>query len=151
MPSDDNFSIVGVWRDRKQLCSSTVKHAIGLKLEHELEFYGMAYQPYIKLDFRKKIAYGGFSQIQSHFELGHAEAVPIADMQKSPREVFYLPVLVVRKEHSTTTKVRAASAKSSTGISLNDTLLVRPTVHAPRLDVRLRFGAHCVALTTDVG
>ena len=59
----------------------------------------------------------------------------------------------VRKEQSTTTKIRAvfdASAKSSTGISLNDTLLVGPTVHSSLLDVLLKFRIHCVALTTDV-
>ena len=59
----------------------------------------------------------------------------------------------VRKESSTTTKVRAvfdASAKSSSGISLNDMLLVGPTVHSSLVDVLLRFRMHRVALTTDV-
>ena len=54
---------------------------------------------------------------------------------------------------STTTKVRAvfdASAKSSTGVSLNDTLLVGPTVHPPLIDVLLRFRLYPVALTADV-
>ena len=84
--------------------------------------------------------------------MGHAEAVPVADLQKPSREVFYLPMHAVRKEHSTTTKIRAvfdASAKSSTGISLNDTLLVGPTVHSSLLDVLLKFRTHRVALTTD--
>ena len=83
----------------------------------------------------------------------HAELVPVADLQKPPEEVFYLPMHAVRKEHSTTTKIRAvfdASAKSSTGVSLNDTLLVGPTVHSPLIDVLLRFRLHRVALTTDV-
>ena len=59
----------------------------------------------------------------------------------------------IRKESSTTTKIRAvfdASAKSSTGISLNDTLLVGPTIHPPLIDVLLRFRLHRVALTADV-
>ena len=59
----------------------------------------------------------------------------------------------VRKESSTTTKLRAvfdASAKSSTGVSLNDTLLVGPTVHPSLIDVLLRFRLHRIALTTDV-
>ena len=82
----------------------------------------------------------------------HAELVPVADLQKPPEEVFYLPMHAVRKEHSTTTKIRAvfdASAKSSTSVSLNDTLLVGPTVHSPLIDVLLRFRLHRVALTTD--
>lgn len=60
---------------------------------------------------------------------------------------------VVRKETSTTTRVHAvfnASAKSSTGVSLNDILLAGPTVQSPLIDVLLRFRFHRVALSTDV-
>ena len=90
--------------------------------------------------------------IQEYFELGH-ELVPIADLNKPPNQVFYLPIHTVQKESSTTTKVRAvfdASAKSTTNVSLNDTLLVGPTVHPPLIDALLRFCFHRIALTTDV-
>ena len=43
-----------------------------------------------------------------------------------------------------------ASAKSSSGVSLNHLLLVGPTVHSPLIDVLLRFRFHRIALTTDV-
>ena len=43
-----------------------------------------------------------------------------------------------------------ASAKSMTGVSLNDTLLVCPTVHSCLVDVLLQFRLHRIALTTDV-
>ena len=59
----------------------------------------------------------------------------------------------VKKESSTTTKIRAvfdASAKSSSGVSLNDLLLVGPTVHSSLVDVLPRFRFHRVALTADV-
>ena len=52
-----------------------------------------------------------------------------------------------------TTKVRAmfnASAKPRTGVSLNVTLLVGPTVHSPLIDMLLRFRSHHIALTTVV-
>ena len=84
--------------------------------------------------------------------MNHAELVPVADLQKPPKEIFYLPMHAVRKEHSSTTKLRVvfdASAKSASGISLNDLLLVGPTVHSPLIDV-LRFRLHRVALTADV-
>ena len=91
--------------------------------------------------------------MQEYLDLKHAEAVPIPDLEKSPELTFYLPMHAVYKASSTTTKVRAvfdASAKSSTGISLNDTLLVGPTIHPPLVDVLLRFRLYPVALTADV-
>ena len=51
------------------------------------------------------------------------------------------------------TKVRAvfdASIQSSTGVSLNDQLLLGPTVHSPLVDVLLRFRLHRIAITTDI-
>lgn len=42
------------------------------------------------------------------------------------------------------------STKTSTGVSLNDTLLVGPTVHSSLVDVLLRFWFHRVALIADV-
>ena len=91
--------------------------------------------------------------MQEYLDLGHAEAVPREDMSKSPAEVFYLPMHAVYKNSSTTTKVRAvfdASAKSSSGVSLNDVLLVGPTVHPSLINVLLRFRSHRIALTADV-
>ena len=70
-------------------------------------------------------------------------------MEKNPSEVFYLPMHVVYKASISTMKIRAvfdAAAKSSSGVSLNDTLLVRPTVHPPIIDVlyfRLHHCSHC--------
>ena len=91
--------------------------------------------------------------IDEYFEKGHAELVPSADLEKPPQSVYYLPIHVVVKESSTTSKVRAvfdASAKTSSGVSLNDTLLVGPTVHSSLVDVLLRFRQFRVALIADV-
>ena len=91
--------------------------------------------------------------MEEYLKLGHAELVPVADLQKPDYELFYLPMHVVLKESSTTSKVRTAfhaSAKSSSGFSLNDTLLDGPTVHSSLVDVLLRFRHHRYVLTTDV-
>ena len=91
--------------------------------------------------------------IQEYFDLGHAEEVLTADMEKPIEETFYLPIHAVYKDASTTTKVRAvfdASAKLSTGVSLNDTLLVGPTIHPPLIDVLLLFRSYLGTLTADV-
>ena len=93
------------------------------------------------------------SVMQEYLELGHAEIVPSEDMDKDTSRVFYLPIHAVYKASSSTTKIRAvfnASAKSSSGVSLNDTLLVGPTVHSPLIDVLLRFRSHRIGLITDV-
>ena len=60
----------------------------------------------------------------------------------------------VRKESSTTIyKIRAVfdvSAKSASGVFMNDTLLVGPIVHSPLVDVLFCFQFHRLAVTTDV-
>ena len=59
--------------------------------------------------------------------MSHAEPVPEVDLNKPCKDVFYLPMHAVVKESSTTSKATAVfdvSAKSSTGVSLNNQLLV---------------------------
>ena len=91
--------------------------------------------------------------IEEYFDMDHAELVPNSDLEKPCEQVFYMPMHAVVKASSTTTKVRAvfdASAKSASGVSLNDQLLVGPTVHVALVDVLLRFRLHRIALATDV-
>ena len=68
--------------------------------------------------------------MREYLELGHAEIIPAANLEKSSESTFYLSMQAVYKASSSMTKIRAvfnASARSSTGLSLNDTLLVGPT------------------------
>ena len=91
--------------------------------------------------------------MNDYLNLGHAEVVPHVDLNKPPSEVFYLPMHAVRKESSTTTKIRAvfdASMKTASGVSLNDTLMVGPTVHPSLIDVLIRFRLHRIALVADI-
>ena len=84
--------------------------------------------------------------------MGHAEPVPTKEI--SNEENYYMPMHAVRKNSSTTTKLRVifdASTKSDSGSSLNDQFLVGPMVHASLIDVLLRFRHNKVARTTDVG
>ena len=120
------------------------------------ESRSLAVQRFFSLErsLRFKNRFQEFSDvIQEHFDMGHTEPLPEAEHKKPHQEIFYLPMHAVVKESSTTTKVRAvfdASAKSSSGVSLNDQLLVGPTVHSSLVDVLLRFRLHRIALTTDV-
>ena len=63
--------------------------------------------------------------IDEYFDMEHTESVPDVDPEKPPCSVFFLPMHVVMKHSSTTTKIRAvfdASAKTLTEISRNDTI-----------------------------
>ncbi|XP_041786334.1 uncharacterized protein LOC121601584, partial [Anopheles merus] len=82
--------------------------------------------------------------------MGHMCKVP-AD--ESTGETFYLPHHPVFKVDSTKTKYRVvfdASSKSSNGLSLNDTLMVGPTIQQDATSILLRFQTYTIALTADV-
>ncbi len=86
-----------------------------------------------------------------YLTLDHAEIVPFSELTRQPQ--CYLPVHGVFKETSTTTKVRAvfdASARSSNGVSLNDTLLAGPALYPPLVDVLLKFRLHAIAMSSDI-
>lgn len=82
--------------------------------------------------------------MKENLDLGHAELVPPEDMNAPTSEV-YLPMHTVHKQSSTTTKICAvfdASMKSALGVSLNDILIVSPTVHPQLVDVLIHFQMH---------
>ena len=85
----------------------------------------------LERNLRSKDRFEEFGAVIS--ELGHAEPVPSVDLKKPTAECFYLPMHAIRKDSSITTKIRAvfnASMKTSTGVLLNDILMVGPTVHS---------------------
>ena len=91
--------------------------------------------------------------MHEYFQKGHAEQIPLEEVDSPHGEVYYLPMHAVHKEDSTASKLRIvfdASAKTLSGTSLNDHLLVGPTVHPPLVDVLLRFRTFSIPLTTDV-
>ena len=66
---------------------------------------------------------------------------------------FYLPHHAIFKESSTTTKTRVVfdgSAHTTAGRSLNDCLMVGPTVQRDLFDIVLCFRKHRYVLTGDV-
>ena len=79
--------------------------------------------------------------------------VSSAELLQPASSCYYMPVHAVYKASSSSTKVRAvfdASAKTTTQISLNDTLAVGPTIQ-PTLDqTLLRFRKYPVAISGDI-
>ncbi|XP_058839748.1 uncharacterized protein LOC131695296 [Topomyia yanbarensis] len=83
-------------------------------------------------------------------QLGHMKEVM---SQTDEHPVFYLPHHAVLKPDSTTTKLRVvfdASCKSSSGVSLNDALMVGPVVQEDLLSIIIRFRLHPVAIVADI-
>ena len=89
--------------------------------------------------------------VQSYLDLGHAELIPASEV--TPEQTYYLPMHCVSKQSSTSTKLRVVfdgSATSTSGISLNQSLMIGPTLH-PTLDkILLKFQAYPVAITADI-
>ncbi len=88
--------------------------------------------------------------VRKYITLDHAEVVPPQDLHLPS---YYLPVHAVIKSSSTSTKVRAvfdASARTTTGASLNDQLLPGPNVYPPLPDVLIRFRCHSSAVSADI-
>ncbi len=88
--------------------------------------------------------------LQEYLTLGHAEEVPPDDLQ---HDHYYLPVHSVFKSSSTTTKVRPvfdASARTSSGSSLNDTLEPGPNLYSLLTDILLKFRKHTIAFSADI-
>ncbi len=89
--------------------------------------------------------------LREYIDLGHAHLIPPDQLHCTP--CFYLPVHGVFKDLSSTTKCRAvfdASAVTSSGASLNDTLLTGPNLYPPLTDVLIKFRLHRIGLSADI-
>ncbi|CAK9830531.1 hypothetical protein ANTRET_LOCUS7686 [Anthophora retusa] len=101
----------------------------------------------LQLNSELKAQYTEF--LSEYLKLGHMTQVK--DDQNSVG--FYLPHHAVVKESSSTTKVRVvfdASAKSSSGLSLNNTLLIGPTIQETLFSILTRFRQHAFVLIADI-
>lgn len=94
---------------------------------------------------------------QSYFKnlisAGHIELVPTERMDLHDKDKFYLPHHAVMKEESLTTKLRVvfnASWKSSTGISLNDKLLIGPKTQEDLFSILIRWRKHLFVMLADI-
>nr|CAH7740561.1 unnamed protein product [Callosobruchus chinensis] len=100
-----------------------------------------------------------FKQLYTSFmneyeRLGHMTRINESELHSTTsRGTFYLPHHGVIKNESTTTKLRVVfdgSCKSSTGLSLNDTLKVGPKLQDDLVDILIRFRKHSYVIVADV-
>ncbi|XP_072941876.1 uncharacterized protein [Epargyreus clarus] len=90
------------------------------------------------------------SVIQEYLQLGHAEIVPQSEIEKI---AVYLPHHAVVREDKSTTKVRVvfdASCSGCNGVSLNDDLMVGPTLQPDLRHTIMRWRCHPICLVADI-
>ncbi|XP_058816746.1 uncharacterized protein LOC131680030 [Topomyia yanbarensis] len=88
--------------------------------------------------------------IHEYLLMGHMKE--ISD-ESCDDPVYYMPHHAVLKPDNTTTKLRVVfdgSCRASSGISLNDTLMVGPVVQDDLISIITRFRLHRFALVADV-
>ena len=88
--------------------------------------------------------------IKGYLKEGHMNPLP---KEKDAERGFYLPHHVVVKTSSLTTKTRVVfdgSCKSSTGISLNECMMVGPTIQEDLFSIIIRFRTFIYVLTADI-
>lgn len=89
--------------------------------------------------------------IDEYIRLNHCREILEPEASSTPN--CFLPHHAVLKPNSSTTKLRTvfdASAKSSSGLSLNDVLMTGPTVQDSLLNITMRFRIHQYVFTCDV-
>jgi len=88
-----------------------------------------------------------------YLSLGHMERIPHNEINLTNSLTCYIPHHFVMKESSTTTKLRVvfdASAKTSSGVSLNDCLMVGPRIQDSLIDILTNFRIFPFALNADL-
>ncbi|CAK9826235.1 hypothetical protein ANTRET_LOCUS4116, partial [Anthophora retusa] len=135
---DGRYCVRLAFNERKQLLGSS--REIALK-----RFYAIERKLYSNQQLLE--GYRGF--LKEYEQLGHMTQVNEDELN----EGFYLPHHAVIKESSETTKIRVvfdASAKTSTGVTLNDTLLNGPILQDSLYNLLLRFRSYQYVITADI-
>ncbi|XP_059050188.1 uncharacterized protein LOC131845171 [Achroia grisella] len=89
--------------------------------------------------------------INEYLSMNHMKLIKQPDYKAN--ESVYLPHHAVVREDKSTTKTRVvfdASCKNENGISLNDTLLVGPTIQGELRHLIMRWRSYPVCLTADI-
>ncbi|XP_037050902.1 uncharacterized protein LOC119084808 isoform X2 [Bradysia coprophila] len=90
--------------------------------------------------------------LKEYEELEHTSV--IGELDKSTESTsYYLPHHAVFKPESTTTKTRVvfdASARTTSGLSLNDLLMTGPTLQQDLMSILLRWRTHRISIMADI-
>ena len=136
------------YTDTTTYCSHSCRYTVTLPRKSDMPALGdsrsQALSRYINNErsILRRDVWKPFQEVvQSYLDLGHAELIPPSE--PSPQIQYYLPMHSVTKSSSTSTKLRVVfdgSATTTSGVSLNQSLLIGPTLH-PTLGAILVKGA----------
>ncbi|UYV72987.1 hypothetical protein LAZ67_10001402 [Cordylochernes scorpioides] len=82
--------------------------------------------------------------MQEYLNLGHMEVINEIEPEQPSHQVYYMPYHAVLRDQSTTTKLRVvfdASAKTSTGLSLNDLLYCGPKLQEDIFNILIKLNS----------
>ncbi|XP_038106901.1 uncharacterized protein LOC119766431 [Culex quinquefasciatus] len=105
-----------------------------------------------KLDKQPELKEQYSQFIREYEQLGHMRVIEETP-NEDPGSAFYLPHHCVLRPTSTTTKLRVVfdgSAKTSTGVSINDVLRIGPTIQNDLTAILLRFRGFQFVFTLDI-
>ncbi len=131
LPVKDNAPPLG--NSRKQAISRLYANERSLSAKDKLDAFNTALREYLSL--------------------GHAHIIPSNELKLNDSQCYYMPVHGVFKDSSTTTKVRPvfdASAKTTSGFSLNETLDIGPNLYPPLADILVKFRRHAIGFSADI-
>ncbi|XP_046145484.1 uncharacterized protein LOC123988783 [Osmia bicornis bicornis] len=137
--SDGRYTVRLPFNDQKGMLGDSYKMALR-------RFYSLEQK--LAKDRILKQQYSEF--LREYHDLGHMKEITRDNVKF---EGYYIPHHAVVKEANLSTKVRVvfdASAKSTTNIALNDTLMVGPTIQRELVFTIMKFRLHNVVLAADV-
>lgn len=108
----------------------------------------LALETRLSIDKKKYTEYRKF--MEEYIEMGHMEPIAAEELHNVR---YFIPHSCVEKPDSTSTKLRVvfdASAKTTSGVSLNDVQIVGPNVQRDLNDVLIDFRGHNIVLMADV-
>lgn len=126
------------FKQNKQKLGNSRRVALAQLMQLERRFKGDAKYKKLYIEF-----------INEYIEMGHMK---LCKVLKPDDECYYLPHHAVFKD-STTTKLRTvfnASRKTTTGVALNDLLLVGPKMQDDLFNILCRFRLNRIAFTADI-
>ena len=139
-------------------CSDSCRYKVTLPRRTDVPLLGdsraQALSRYITNErsiLRRKIWKPFQEVVQGYLDLGHAELIPESELTQDL--TYYLPMHSVMKQSSTSTKLRVVfdrSAASTSGTSLNKSLLVGPTLHPTLGTILIKFRTYPIAMTADI-